>query len=132
MYIFGNFTLTDPAIDFGLKVHPVCLPIASNSDPNVWTNQDVDILGFSTKDKGQSSNRGDILKTARMKVFNHTTCNNKLDKEKKKVKKCKSFLKEFKSLFLIMLACSPLTRHFFVRHTLLEMKNFRFQVYVAY
>ena len=95
------FKPADPGIDFGLKVHPVCLPIASNSDPNVWTNQDVDILGFSTKDKGQSSNRGDILKTARMKVLNHIACNNKLETEKNKVKTCKSFLKEFKSLFLM-------------------------------
>ena len=87
-YIYGRFTSTEPAIDFGLKVHPVCLPIASNSDPNEWRNQDVDILGFSTKDKGESSNRGDILKTARMKVFNQTTCNNKLDTEKNKVEKC--------------------------------------------
>ena len=108
--IYGHFTPTDPAIDFGLKVHPVCLPIASNSNPNEWRNQDVDILGFSTKDKGESSNRGDILKTARMKVFNQTICNNKLNTEKNKVKTCKSFLKEFKSLFLIMLACSPLRR----------------------
>ena len=91
MYIFGHFTPTDPAIDFGLKVHPVCLPIASNSNPNKWRNQDVDILGFSTKDKGESINRGDILKAARMKVFNQTTCNNRLDTEKKKVEKCKSF-----------------------------------------
>ena len=97
--IYGHFTPTDPAIDFGLKVHPVCLPIASNSNPNKWRNQDVDILGFSTKDKGESSNRGDILKTARMKVFNQTICNNKLNTEKNKVKTCKSFLKEFKSLF---------------------------------
>ena len=95
MYIYGRFTSTEPAIDFGLKVHPVCLPIASNSDPNEWRNQDVDILGFSTKDKGESSNRGDILKTARMKVFNHTTCNNKLDIERNKVKTCKSFQKEY-------------------------------------
>ena len=93
------FKPADPGIDFGLKVHPVCLPIASNSDPNKWRNQDVDILGFSTKDKGESSNRGDILKTARMKVFNQTKCNNKLDTEKNIVKTCKSFLKTFKSLF---------------------------------
>ena len=106
VYIYDHFTPTDPAIDFGLKVHPVCLPIASNSDPNVWRNQDVDILGFSTKDKGQSSNRGDILKTARMKVLDHTTCNNKLDTEKNKVKTCKSLLKEFKIIFLIKSACS--------------------------
>ena len=98
-YIYGRFTSTEPAIDFGLKVHPVCLPIASNSDPNEWRNQDVDILGFSTLDKGASSNRGDILKSARMKVFNQTTCNNRLETEKNKVKTCKSFLKEFKSLF---------------------------------
>ena len=111
VHIFGHFTPTDPAIDFGLKVHPVCLPIASNSNPNVWRDQDVDILGFSTKDKGQSSNRGDILKTARMKIFNHTTCNNKLDTEKNKVKTCKSLLKEFKSIFfLIMSTCPPLRR----------------------
>ena len=93
------FKPADPGIDFGLKVHPVCLPIASNSDPNKWRNQDVDILGFSTKDKGESSNRGDILKAARMKVFNQTTCNNKLDTEKNIVKTCKSFLKTFKSLW---------------------------------
>ena len=98
------FKPADPGIDFGLKVHPVCLPIASNSDPNEWRNQDVDILGFSTKDKGESSNRGDILKTARMKVFNHTTCNNKLDTEKNKVKTCKSLLKEFKSIFFLIMS----------------------------
>ena len=95
VYIYDHFTPTDPAIDFGLKVHPVCLPIASNSDPNKWRNQDVDILGFSTLDKGASSNRGDILKSARMKVFNQTTCNNRLETEKNKVKTCKSFLKKF-------------------------------------
>ena len=89
VYIHGHFTPTDPAIDFGLTVHPVCLPISSNSDPNEWSNQDVDILGFSTKDKGESINRGDILKTARMKVFNHTTCNKRLDTEKNRVKTCK-------------------------------------------
>ena len=99
MYIYGRFTSTEPAIDFGLKVHPVCLPIASNSDPNEWRNQDVDILGFSTLDKGASSNRGDKLKSARMKVFNQTTCNNRLETEKNKVQTCKSFLRKFKSLF---------------------------------
>ena len=109
MYFYGRFTSTEPAIDFGLKVHPVCLPIASNSDPNEWRNQDVDILGFSTLDKGASSNRGDKLKSARMKVFNQTTCNNRLETEKNKVQTCKSFLRKFKSLFfLIMSACPPL------------------------
>ena len=109
MYFYGRFTSTEPAIDFGLKVHPVCLPIASNSDPNEWRNQDVDILGFSTLDKGASSNRGDKLKSARMKVFNQTTCNNRLEKEKNKVQTCKSFLRKFKNLFfLIMSACPPL------------------------
>ena len=88
MYIFGHFTPTDPAIDFGLRVHPVCLPIASSSNPNEWRNQDVDILGFSTKDKGESINRGDKLKAARMKVFNQTMCNDRLDIEKNKVEKC--------------------------------------------
>ena len=86
-----NFIPVDPAIDFGLRVHPVCLPVASNSDQNEWRNQDVEILGFSTKDRGASINRGDKLKTARMKVFNHTWCNDKLDTEKDKVEKCKSF-----------------------------------------
>ena len=99
LYIYGRFTSTEPAIDFGLKVHPVCLPIASNSDPNEWRNQDVDILGFSTLDKGASSNRGDKLKSARMKVLNQTTCNNRLETEKNKVQTCKSFLRKFNSLF---------------------------------
>ena len=99
VYIYGHYTSTDPGIDFGLKVHPVCLPIASNSDPNEWRNQDVDILGFSTLDKGASNNRGDKLKSARMKVFNQTTCNNRLETEKNKVQTCKSFLRKFKSLF---------------------------------
>ena len=90
VYIYGHFTPTDPAIDFGLKVHPVCLPIASNSDPNEWKNQDVDILGFSTLDKGASSNRGDRLKVATMTVYNQTTCNSRLDFALEKVKKCKS------------------------------------------
>ena len=108
MYIYGRFTSTEPAIDFGLKVHPVCLPIASNSDPNEWRNQDVDILGFSTLDKGASSNRGDKLKSARMKVFNQTTCNNRLETEKNKVQTCKSFLRSL--FFLIMSACPPLKK----------------------
>ena len=34
-----------------------------------------------------------------MKVFNQTWCNDKLDTEKNKVKKCKSFGMKFKSLF---------------------------------
>ena len=101
------FKPADPGIDFGLKVHPVCLPIASNSNPNEWRNQDVDILGFSTKDKGESSNRGDILKTARMKVFNQTICNNRLNTEKNKVKTCKSFLKEFKFFFCLIMSTCP-------------------------
>ena len=33
---------------------------------------------------------------------------------------------------LSWLFTSRLTRHFFVRHTLSEMENFKFQVYVAY
>ena len=83
------FSPTDPAIDFGLKVHPICLPVASNTDPNKWRNQDVDILGFSTLDKGQSINRGDRLKVATMTVFNQTSCNTKLDIALNKTKKCK-------------------------------------------
>ena len=83
------FSPADPAIDFGLKVHPICLPVASNTDPNKWRNQDVDILGFSTLDKGQSINRGDRLKVATMTVFNQTSCNTKLDIALNKTKKCK-------------------------------------------
>ena len=86
----GFFTPTDPAIDFGLKIHPICLPVSSNTDPNKWRDQDVDILGFSTLDKGASSNRGDRLKVATMTVYNQTICNSRLDFALEKVKKCKS------------------------------------------
>jgi hypothetical protein len=83
-----HFTPTDPAIDFGLKIHPICLPVNSNTDPNKWRDQDVDILGFSTLDKGESSNRGDRLKIATMTVYNQTTCNSKLNIALEEVKKC--------------------------------------------
>ena len=84
------FTTSDPAIDFGLKIHPICLPVSSNTDPNKWSDKDVDILGFSTLDKGQSINRGDKLKVATMTVYNQTTCNSRLDSALEGVKKCKS------------------------------------------
>ena len=88
------FTTIDPAIDFGLKVHPICLPVNSNTDPNKWRDQNVDILGFSTLNKGESTNRGDRLKVATMTIFNHTACNSKLQLQLNKVQKCKSLLQE--------------------------------------
>ena len=88
------FITIDPAIDFGLKVHPICLPVNSNTDPNKWRDQNVDILGFSTLDKGESTNRGDRLKVATMTIFNYTACNSKLQLQLNKVQKCKSLLQE--------------------------------------
>ena len=38
----------------------------------------------------------------------------------------------FIKLFNLLQVCSYLICHFFVRHTLLEMENFRFQFNVAY
>ena len=91
-FLFWNYFLTtsDPAIDFGLKIHPICLPVSSNTDPNKWSDKDVDILGFSTLDKGQSINRGDRLKVATMTVYNQTICNSRLDSALEEVTKCKS------------------------------------------
>ena len=88
----GFFTSTDPAIDFGLKVHPICLPVSSNIDPNKWRNQNVKVLGFSTLDRGASINRGDRLKASTMIVFNQTTCNSKLETELNTVQKCKLYI----------------------------------------
>ena len=89
--IRGFFTSTDPAIDFGLKVHPICLPVSSNIDPNKWRNQNVKVLGFSTLDRGASITRGDRLKASTMIVFNQTTCNSKLETELNTVQKCKLY-----------------------------------------
>ena len=77
------------SIDFGIKltkkVHPVCLPFASNSQDR--RDRDVSVLGFATGDLTGSTST--TLKAAEMIVFSQKECNDNLDKELEKNRKCK-------------------------------------------
>ena len=86
--MYPHFIFTEPGITFATTVHPVCLPIESNANPEKWDERKVEVLGFSTKDKAQNV-RGDRLKIAEMTAFSHTKCNAKLEKELQLVKNCK-------------------------------------------
>ena len=57
-------------------IHPICLPVDANEDPNKGSGKIGDVVGFAQKDsEGQSS----TLKITKMNIFNHQTCNDHLE-----------------------------------------------------
>ena len=37
--------VSDPGFTFTEKVHPICLPVESNDDPERWNEKNVEVLG---------------------------------------------------------------------------------------
>ena len=57
-------------------IHPICLPVDANEDPNKGSGKIGDVVGFAQKlFEGQSS----TLKITKMNIFNHQTCNDYLE-----------------------------------------------------
>ena len=44
----GLIIFSDPGFTFTEEVHPICLPVESNSDPEKWNEENVEVLGYVT------------------------------------------------------------------------------------
>ena len=84
IYIFVS---TERGLTLTTKVHPLCIPVESNEDPKRWEDEEVEILGFATRDFSYS--KADTLKAARVFAFTQQKCNIKLEEKLKKIEECK-------------------------------------------
>ena len=51
-------------------MHPICLPISSNQNPQIRKKEIVQVLGFANNGEGKSQ-----FKASRMEVFDEIKCN---------------------------------------------------------
>lgn len=85
------FLFSDPGFTFTEKVHPICLPVESNTNPFKWNEENVEVLGFATQDL--SGTRAESMKVANVFVFTQDKCNSVLEEKLHISTLCKYFSK---------------------------------------